>query len=129
MRRTHVIAIVMLVVAATALIISSKDLSTYSTFNIAENSGNRVKVVGTLSLSDPIVYQPEVDPNQFTFFMIDQEGQKRQVTLLQPKPRDFERAEQVVITGRSSESGFNANEILLKCPSKYKDEELALRKP
>lgn len=118
----------MLVVAAVTLVISSQDLSTYSTFQMAENSGNRVKVVGTLSLADPIVYTPEVDPNSFTFYMLDQEGLKRKVTLTQPKPRDFERAEQVVITGRAADGEFTANEILMKCPSKYKDEELALRK-
>lgn len=128
MKKTHIIAILMLVVAAVTLVISSQDLSTYSTFQMAENSGNRVKVVGTLSLADPIVYTPEVDPNSFTFYMLDQEGLKRKVTLTQPKPRDFERAEQVVITGRAADGEFTANEILMKCPSKYKDEELALRK-
>lgn len=128
MKKTHIIAILMLVVAAVTLVISSKDLSTYSTFQMAENSGNRVKVVGTLSLADPIVYAPEVDPNSFTFYMLDQEGLKRKVTLTQPKPRDFERAEQVVVTGRAADGEFTANEILMKCPSKYKDEELALRK-
>lgn len=118
----------MLVAAITTLVISSQNLSTYSTFELADKSGVKAKVVGNLSLIDPIVYEPEVNPNFFSFYLVDQAGLKKKVVLNEPKPRDFERSEQIVVTGKMKESDeFHASEILLKCPSKYKDEELALR--
>ena len=38
-------------------------------------------------------------------------------------------SESVVVTGKMDQEGvFQASEVLLKCPSKYKEEQLALRK-
>lgn len=118
----------MLLAAITTLILSSKNLSTYSTFQMATKNGGKAKVVGNLSLMDPIEYNPEDNPNYFSFYLVDQAGLKKKVILNKPKPRDFERSEQIVVTGKMNEQdNFSASEILLKCPSKYKDEELALR--
>jgi cytochrome c-type biogenesis protein CcmE len=47
--------------------------------------------------------------------------------LHQPKPQDFEMSEQIVVTGSLEDDTFQASEILMKCPSKYKDEEIAVR--
>ena len=128
MKKTHIVAIVMLFLGGTALVLSSQNLSTYSTFDMAYKSGSKSKIVGQLSLTDPISYEPEVNPNYFSFYLIDQVGLKKKVVLNEPKPRDFERSEQIVVTGRmSTQDEFEASEVLLKCPSKYKDEELALR--
>ncbi len=118
----------MLMLGGIALVLSSQNLSTYATFDTAIQTESKSKIVGQLSLTDPIDYNPEVDPNRFSFFLVDQEGVKKKVILQEPKPRDFERSEQIVVTGRMSGSEeFLASEVLLKCPSKYKDEELALR--
>lgn len=111
-----------------ALVLSSQDLSTYATFDIATKSKSKSKIVGQLSLTDPITYDPEVNANEFSFFMIDQEGIKKKVVVKEAIKRDFEKSEQIVATGRMNDAGeFEASEVLLKCPSKYKDEELALR--
>ncbi len=118
----------MLLLGGIALVMSSQNLSTYSTFELASKSGAKSKIVGQLSLTDPISYDPEKDPNNFSFYLIDQSGVKKKVILNEPKPRDFERSEQIVVTGKmSNQHDFLASEVLLKCPSKYKDEELALR--
>lgn len=128
MKRTHLIAIIMLAIAIAALIFSTKDISSYSTFTKAQKKGGVNKIVGTLSPGDPIIYDPMTDPNFFSFYMLDEEGVKSKVILHEPKTRDFEKTESIVITGSFNEEGdFVAKEILLKCPSKYKDEELALR--
>lgn len=128
MKKTHIIVAIMLLAAITTLILSSKNLSTYSTFQMATKNGGKAKVVGNLSLMDPIEYNPEDNPNYFSFYLVDQAGLKKKVILNKPKPRDFERSEQIVVTGKMNEQdNFSASEILLKCPSKYKDEELALR--
>lgn len=46
---------------------------------------------------------------------------------MKAKPQDFERSEQVVLTGKMDGDEFVATEILMKCPSKYKDEEIYLK--
>jgi len=111
-----------------ALVLSSQNLSTYATFDTAIQTKSKSKIVGQLSLTDPIDYNPEEDPNRFSFYLVDEAGVKKKVILQEPKPRDFERSEQIVVTGRmDGTEEFLASEVLLKCPSKYKDEELALR--
>ena len=129
MKKTHMTALILVVVAIILLVMSTKDLSTFSTFSKAELSGSRVKIAGQLSKTDLMVYNPEKDPNYFSFFLIDNTNEKRKVIVREPKRRDFERSEQIVVTGKMNDSGeFEATEMLLKCPSKYKEEELALRK-
>jgi len=120
--------LVMMIGAVGMLIYSSQDLSTFSTFAQAEEAGTRVKVSGQLSKTKTIVYNPEVDANYFSFYMKDSEGEERQVKINDKKPRDFERSESIVLTGKMAPEGhFQATEMLLKCPSKYKNEELSLR--
>ena len=129
MKKTHIAAIVMLLVAVVMLIRSTGNLSTFATFETAAKSEMRVKVVGQLSLADPVEYDPEKDPNHFSFYLIDEDEVKRKVILSEPKPRDFERAEQIVVSGKMNDNKeFVADEILLKCPSKYAEEQLELRK-
>ena len=36
---------------------------------------------------------------------------------------DFERSEEITLTGHSTDLNFVATEILMKCPSKYTDDE------
>lgn len=116
-----------LIAAGIAVFINaSKDVSTYANFEQA-NAGDRVKIVGQLSKDKPMVYDPQNNPNEFTFFMKDNDGVEKKVLLLKPKPQDFEMSEQIVVTGQMKDDVFNANEILMKCPSKYKDEEIAVK--
>ena len=39
------------------------------------------------------------------------------------KPTDFERSEEITLTGHATDSAFIATDILMKCPSKYTDKE------
>jgi len=127
MKRIHIITAIMILGGIGLLISATKDMTTYGTFSLAEQSGKRLKVVGTLAKEMPIVYNPEKDANYFSFYMNDQDGLDRKVVLKRPKTQDFERSEQIVATGKMVDEVFMADEILLKCPSKYKDEEINLR--
>ena len=127
MKKIHIAALITMLFATALLVMSSKDISSYATFDIAEKSQNRVKIVGQLDKSVETYYNPEKDPNYFSFNMVDVNGKIKKVVLNEPKPRDFELSEQIVVSGRMKDQEFLADEILLKCPSKYKDEELALR--
>lgn len=72
-------------------------------------------------------YDPHEDPNYFTFFVKDTEGKERKVVLHGAKPKDFEMSEQIVVTGRMKGDEFVASDLLMKCPSKYKDEEVYIK--
>ena len=120
--------IVALIGAGVVMLISaSKDMSTYSTFSQVHKSGDAAKVVGILSKDKPMYYNAEEDPNLFKFYMKDQQGEEHEVTLRAPKPQDFELSEQIVATGSFHGDEFVASSILMKCPSKYKNEEVLVR--
>jgi len=43
------------------------------------------------------------------------------------KPQDFERSEQIVLTGKMEGGEFRASKILMKCPSKYNKDEVEVK--
>jgi len=126
MNRNIIIAVLLIAAGILVLINASKDVSSYAQFSDAQNGG-RVKIVGTLSKDKPMIFDPENDPNNFVFTMKDAEGAEMKVQLNKPKPQDFELSEQIVVTGEMKNDIFYADEILMKCPSKYKDEEIAVK--
>jgi cytochrome c-type biogenesis protein CcmE len=128
MKKIHIIAIVAIALAVAALSTAAKDVAQYATFDDAHKTTEKVKIVGELLKSRPMIYDPLVDPNRFSFYLKDRNGKEQKVTLLKAKPQDFEKSEQIVCTGSMQASGeFVANDVLLKCPSKYKDEEIYMK--
>ena len=122
------ILILVLMAAGVILLISaSKDMSSYNSFAQVKASNEPAKVVGVLAKDKPMYYDAEKDPNLFKFFMTDQSGEMHEVTLHSAKPQDFELSEQVVVTGQFEGDEFIASSILMKCPSKYKNEEVLVR--
>ena len=69
-------------------------------------------------------YDPMVDPNYFAFTLVDTLKMAQRVVYNNPKPQDFDASEQVVITGSMKGNVFMADNILLKCPSKYVKKDL-----
>ena len=64
------------------------------------------------------------DPNYFAFTLVDTNRVAQRVIYNNPKPQDFDASEQVVITGCMKGQIFMADNILLKCPSKYVKKDL-----
>ncbi len=126
-KKIHIISLVMIIAAVALLLSASKDMSSYATFAQAVKSESAVKVVGVLSKDKPMHYEPEKDPNYFSFYIRDSDGQERKVVLHDAKPQDFELSEQIVVTGKMKGEEFVASSLLMKCPSKYKDEEISVR--
>ncbi len=116
----------MILVGIGYLISASNDVSTYAGFEDAK-ADSKVKIAGQLVKSKPIVYDPTVDANLFTFYMEDKDGDIMKVKNYGAKPQDFELSESIVVTGKLDGEEFLATDILLKCPSKYKDQEVLLR--
>ncbi|RRN76100.1 cytochrome c maturation protein CcmE, partial [Pseudoxanthomonas sp. SGD-10] len=79
---------------------------------------------GVLQKEKELVYDPQVDANYFSFYMIDNDGKECKVVFAGAKPQDFERSEQIVLTGQMVGDSFQANKILMKCPSKYTEDEV-----
>jgi cytochrome c-type biogenesis protein CcmE len=124
MKKIYIVAVVMVVAAIGLLVNAAGDTSTYASFEEADRSGGKVKIAGQLAKDQEMYYNPEKDPNYFTFYLTDAKGEQRKVVLLREKPQDFEMSEQLVLTGKMKDGTFVASEMLMKCPSKYKDEEI-----
>lgn len=123
MKKTHVIAIIIIAIAIGAIISTFSDSSTYADFTEAlSNPEQEYHVVGKLDRSVAIEYNPERNPNLTVFTMVDNTGKVCKVFLNKSKPQDFERSESVVLIGKASGNEFYANDILMKCPSKYNEE-------
>ena len=58
---------------------------------------------------------------RFSFYMKDEDGNVRRVIYPKPKPNNFEQATQLVVIGEMRNDVFYANDMLMKCPSKYND--------
>lgn len=127
MKKIYIVGIAMIVVAIALLTTAADDMSTYATFADAKQTEQKVKVVGQLSKDKEMYYQPSEDPNYFSFYAKDSKGEEMKVVLLAGKPQDFELSEQIVMTGKMKGDEFIASELLMKCPSKYKDEEISIK--
>jgi cytochrome c-type biogenesis protein CcmE len=134
MKRTHIIAIAIIALAIGSIISSAGDASMYVSFKearelAAEGKPSKVHVVGRLKKDAQgniigMQYNPVMDPNYFSFVLVDTLQNEQKVVYFQPKPQDFERSEQVVIMGNMQKGQFVADKILLKCPSKYVEKEI-----
>jgi cytochrome c-type biogenesis protein CcmE len=127
MKKVHIIGLVLIAAAIGVLVIAAKDLSTYSTFKSASTSTTQVKIVGNLCKDKEIYYEPRKDPNYLSFYVKDNSGYIKKVILKNAKPRDFELSEQIVLTGMMNGDEFVASDMLMKCPSKYKNEEIYVK--
>lgn len=123
MKKSHIIGIVIIAIAVAFILSSVSTSSSYADFSDAfSNPGKEYHVVGTLDKEADIIYNPENNPNLTEFTMIDGVGARRTVLLNKSKPQDFERSESVVLIGRAKGDQFIASDMLMKCPSKYKQE-------
>ncbi|MCU0375819.1 MAG: cytochrome c maturation protein CcmE [Chitinophagaceae bacterium] len=123
MKKTHIILLIGVAVAIAVMISFTTDLSTYDSIASAQNKqGKFVHLIAKLDKDAPVEYNPVKDPNYCAFTVIDSLGGRTRVIHNKPKPADLEQSERVVLKGRMQEDGFHCEDILLKCPSKYKDD-------
>ena len=123
MSKTQIVGLVVIATLVAIFLAAGLDSGTYADFTEAfSNPEGKYHVVGQLNRNKDVVYDPEVNPNLVTFYMTDEKGVERKVVLNKPKPQDFERSEKVVLVGEAKGEEFHAGEILLKCPSKYNEQ-------
>ncbi len=122
MKKIHIVGIVVIAVAIGVIFTSLKNTATYADFNEAlANPDKEYHVVGKLNKTQPLIYDPKINPDEFIFTLVDNKGIEKRVVLHKSKPQDFERSEQIVIIGKMHGEDFHANDILMKCPSKYNE--------
>lgn len=118
----HLIGLLVIAAAIGVLISMATEFSQYADFSTALAQPDRNhQIVGHLALDKPVEYDPAKDPNVFYFHMKDAKGKEHKIKCLREKPTDFERSEQIVLTGKMDGELFVAHDIQMKCPSKYQD--------
>lgn len=100
------------------------NLTPYVSFEEAQRSARKVQVAGGL-VPDSTSYIEDTEMLQFG--MVEENGDTMTVLYEGIKPGNFEEATQIVAIGTYSDGAFHANQLLVKCPSKYQGLEEAPR--
>ncbi len=123
MKKLHIIILVAIAVIIAGLLTMMQDISTYDSIASArKKEGKYVHLIAKLDKTSPVQYDPLKDPNYLSFYATDSLGSTTKVVYLNSKPTEFENSERIVLKGKMQGEVFECNEILLKCPSKYKDD-------
>ncbi|HEX5150666.1 MAG TPA: cytochrome c maturation protein CcmE [Parafilimonas sp.] len=123
MKKTHIVALVLIAVAIAVLISFMGDVTTYETIASAKQKPGRfVNLIAKMDKNQPMNYDPVKNPNYLSFTAIDTLGNSIEVVYHNAKPTDMEKSERLVLKGKVEEGKFECKDILLKCPSKYKDD-------
>jgi len=124
MKKSSIILMVIIAIAIAMILVIYTDSSTYSTFTQAKEKNTELYVVGVLNKEKNLEYDPIKDANKFTFYMYDNDSTECKVVFNGAKPQDIERSEQIVLTGKMEGDQFHASKILMKCPSKYNQDQV-----
>ena len=139
MKLSHIIVLIIIAVGIGIFVSSSENASQYVDFetalSLAKNGNdNKIHVVGELprDASGEVVgieYNPVLDANFMAFQLVDDKGKKQRVITSMPPPSmtDFKRSEKVVVIGKYENEQFIVSDILLKCPSKYEENTVAVK--
>jgi cytochrome c-type biogenesis protein CcmE len=92
------------------------NLTPYVSFEEASRSAHKVQIAGGL-VENTTEY---LDASQeLRFAMVDEDGNTMTVHYDGVKPGNFEEAVQIVAVGSYEGGVFHAEQLLVKCPSKY----------
>ena len=116
MKKIHLVGILVIALAIGILMSMSGEVATYSAFEDAKASDAVAKIAGQLKKDKEMYYDPEVDPNYFSFYLEDFKGEVKKVILLSDKPQDFEMSEQIVVTGQMKGEEFHCYRYSVKMP-------------
>jgi len=128
MKKIQIVLLVLIAVSIAVLISFLKASPTYDTVDIAKSKpGKSVSLIAKLDRSQPVEYDYK-NPNFLSFTVIDSLGGKVKVVYHNPKPDNLEHSERLVLKGAINGDYFECKEILMKCPSKYKDDKKVIEK-
>jgi cytochrome c-type biogenesis protein CcmE len=100
------------------------NLTPYVSFEEAQRSARKVQVAGGLVPDSTSYVESE---EMLKFGIVEEDGTTMTVHYRGVKPGNFEEATQIVAVGTYTEGAFQADQLLVKCPSKYQGLEEAPR--
>ncbi len=117
-KKILIIVIIILISAGFAFFSMRSVLTPYVSFKTAMDSGEFVQVIGKLNRLKPVNHEGEY----FSFILDDGSNSSMNIRYKGVIPVNFEHAEQIVVLGYydGRKSVFEADKILVKCPSKYR---------
>jgi cytochrome c-type biogenesis protein CcmE len=125
MKKSHIVILILILASIAVLVSFMGNLSTYETIASArQKPGRTVTIIAHIDKRQPIEYDPIKNPNYLSFQINDTLGNTARVVYHSEKPYDLEKAERITLKGKMEGDVFNVvnGGILLKCPSKYKDD-------
>src|SRR6266700_1964664 len=126
MKKSHIVILVAIAASIMVLLSFVIDLSSYENFTSArQKAGKTVTVIAQLDKSTPVQYDPVKNPNLTTFYVTDTLGNRAMVKYYFEKPFDMDKSDRIVLKGKMQDDVFEITSkegILIKCPSKYKDD-------
>ncbi|MBN8672871.1 MAG: cytochrome c maturation protein CcmE [Chitinophagales bacterium] len=123
MRKFHIVLLLCVAIAISVLISFMGTLTTYDTVQTARDKpGKFIHLVARLDHTKPVEYDAVNNPNYLSFTAIDSLGDAVMVVYRNAKPDNLEISDRLVLKGAIKEDYFDCREILMKCPSKYKDD-------
>lgn len=96
-----------------------KSLTPYVSFAEARDAGRAVQVKG---YPNHVTARIDMEKQAFCFTLRDDTGATMDVIYRGAKPGNFEQAESVVAIGHYEAGVLEADQLLVKCPSKYEAE-------
>jgi cytochrome c-type biogenesis protein CcmE len=112
-----IVAVALLVVAVAIGVTSfKKSVTPYISFAEARRSSGLVQVNGTLADKN---YVLKKDEQYLEFKLKDSHQEVLRVTYRGVVPGNFDQATSIVAIGRYQGDHFEADQLLVKCPSKY----------
>ncbi|HRG51739.1 MAG TPA: cytochrome c maturation protein CcmE [Bacteroidia bacterium] len=129
MKKLHILLLLCVAIAISVLISFLGTLTTYDTVQTARDKpGKFIHLVARLDHTKPVEYDAVNNPNYLSFTAIDSLGDAVRVVYRNAKPDNLEISDRLVLKGAIKDDYFDCREILMKCPSKYKDDIKAVEK-
>jgi cytochrome c-type biogenesis protein CcmE len=116
----RVIIVLIIVVAFGAFMFSSlvRSCSPHVSFDKAK-SGSNVQIFGKIDTGEVVFDSADLS---LSFTLMNEEGESMPVVYHGVVPSNFEYAEEATCVGSWQDGKFQADKLLLKCPSKYEGE-------
>jgi cytochrome c-type biogenesis protein CcmE len=115
-----ILALVLLAVSVVFGVSSfKKSMTPYITFSEARRSAGLVQVNGMLADKNYVVKR---DEQYLEFNLRDSRGEIMKVEYRGVIPGNFDQATSIVAIGHYNQDKFQADQLLVKCPSKYQAE-------
>lgn len=114
-------AVIVVAVGAWAFTSFTDSMTSYVSLAEAQKRGAKVQVMGEI---DHTKVDYDIDNQILEFPITDEEGTQVTVRYAGTMPGNFSQASHAVCVGKYEQNEFVADQLLIKCPSKYQGEEI-----